>query len=117
MIQMNTKVYAGLALALVLGVAASADVARADVTQTAVGIQQGSQQQYLEGRGRQSGVSVQSLGQFQSGRPSYRGENIQQTAAGVQTSDQIQQGYGRINQSLMDLRELRQRQDAGPRYR
>ncbi|MBW4698230.1 MAG: hypothetical protein KME03_10115 [Aphanocapsa lilacina HA4352-LM1] len=106
---MNSKAFRASALALILGVA-FAGAANADVTQTAVGIQQSYQSQYLEGRGSQTGVSVSNLGQFQMGRPSYRGENIQQTAAGVQMTEQAQQGFGRVNQTMVDVREMRQRQ-------
>jgi hypothetical protein len=84
--------------------------AKADVVQTTVGIQQNTQSQYLEGRGFQTGVSVQNLGQSQMARPSFRGENIQQTTAGVQTSEHAQVGYGRVNQALTDVRNLQQRQ-------
>ena len=106
--QRNTNTAKVLGLALVLA-ALSTGAAQADVTQTTVGIQQGSQSQYLEGRGSQTGVSVQNLGQFQNARPSYRGENIQQTTAGVQTTEQAQAGYGRVNQTLIDMRNLKQR--------
>lgn len=98
-------------LSLVLIAAASfAGAAKADVVQTTVGIQQGSQSQYLEGRGFQTGVNIQNLGQRQMARPGYQGENIQQTTAGVQTSEQAQAGYGRVNQALTDIRNLQQRQ-------
>jgi hypothetical protein len=98
-----------LGLMLILA-ATSVDVAKADVVQTTVGIQQNTQSQYLEGRGYQTGVSVQNLGQHQMARPSFQGENIQQTTAGVQTSEHAQVGYGRVNQALTDVRNLQQRQ-------
>ncbi|AGY57721.1 hypothetical protein [Gloeobacter kilaueensis] len=109
---MSTKVYRAFGLALALSTLTAA-AAMADVTQTAVGIQEGAQSQYLQGRGYQSGISVQNMGQFQRARPSFYGENIQQTAAGVQSVQQAQEGYGRVNQSLVDLRNLRQRQFSG----
>jgi opacity protein-like surface antigen len=108
---MQTKTFFALAAALAV---VSAGAASADVVQTTVGIQQGSQQQYLEGRGFQSGASIQNLGQYQYARPSYRGQSIQQTAAGVQTVDQLQQGLGRVNQRMMDMRNLQQEQFASP---
>lgn len=110
---MNINKLFSLSLSLGL-LAASALNANADVAQTAVGIQQNTQSQYLEGRGYQSGVSGQNLSQNQWARPTFRGENIQQTTAGVQTSDQAQAGYGRVDQSLVDLRSLQQRQFSNP---
>lgn len=90
--------------------ATTVGVAKADVVQTTVGIQQNTQSQFLEGRGFQTGVSVQNMGQRQMARPSFMGENIQQTTAGVQTTEQAQAGYGRVNQALTDMRNLQQRQ-------
>lgn len=104
-----------LGIALLIGIVAAGS-AQADVTQTAVGIQQGEQYQFSSGGGFQTGVSVQNMEQSQYARPSYRGQNIQQTSAGVQTSRQAQESLGRAQQTLIDMRSLKQNQGSRPNF-
>jgi hypothetical protein len=90
---MSLKSIAALGLTLSLGFSA---VAKADVVQTTVGIQQSDQYQHSEGAGAvQNAANLQQLGQSSTVRGTRSNENVQQTTAGVQTNRQIQESLDR----------------------
>jgi hypothetical protein len=102
---MSIKSIAALGLVLALGLST---VAKADVVQTTVGIQQSAQKQYATGAGaEQNAVNVQGMDQLSGVSGARRGENVRQTTAGVQTNDQVQESYGRRGrQNAVNVNDL-----------
>jgi hypothetical protein len=108
---MSFKSIAALSLAFSLGFSA---VAKADVVQTTVGIQQSDQYQHAEGAGAvQNAANLQQLGQYSTVRGVRRNENAQQTTAGIQTNSQTQESLGRHSrQNAVSVDDLLQNSSA-----